>query len=53
MLAVVPFASALFFAGISSKLQTTGARAATLGIGCILFLASAIWVTTFPAHVTI
>jgi hypothetical protein len=53
MLAVVLFASALFFAGISTKLQTTGARAATLGIGWVLFLATAIWLATLPTHVTI
>jgi hypothetical protein len=38
MLAVVLFASSLFFAGISTKLHTSGARTAILGIGCVLFL---------------
>jgi hypothetical protein len=53
MLALVLFASALFFAGISTRLQTVRGRAVTLGIGCILFLATVIWVATFPVHLTV
>jgi hypothetical protein len=53
MLAVVLFASSLFFAGISTKLQTSGARTAILGIGCVLFLGTLIWVATFPVRVTL
>lgn len=53
MLAVVLFASALFFAGISTRLPTARGRAVTLGIGCVLFLATAIWVATFPVQVTV
>jgi hypothetical protein len=53
MLAVVLFAAALFFAGISTKLRSVGARATTLGIGCILFAATAIWLATMPAQVTV
>ena len=52
MLAVVLFATALFFAGISSKLQTERARAWVLGIGCVLFLGTLIWVITLPAQVS-
>ena len=52
MLAVVLFASALFFAGISSKLENMGARTAVLGLGCVLFLATAIWLATFPVRLT-
>jgi hypothetical protein len=48
MLAVVLFASALFFAGISLKLPTGGARVAILGLGCVLFLGTLILVATFP-----
>jgi hypothetical protein len=53
MLAVVLFASSLFFAGISTKLRTTEARVAVLGIGCVLFLATAVWLATLPTHVTV
>jgi hypothetical protein len=52
MLAVVLFAASLFFAGISMKMATVGARAATLGLGCVLFLATVIWVVTFPVQLT-
>ena len=50
MLAVVLFASSLFFAGISTKLQTRGARTAILGLGCIVFLGTLIWIATFPVR---
>jgi hypothetical protein len=53
MLAVVLFASSLFFAGISIKLQTPRTRVAILTLGCVLFLGTAIWVATFPTRVTI
>jgi hypothetical protein len=52
MLAVVLFAASLFFAGISMKMATVGARAATLGLGCVLFLATLIWILTFPVQLT-
>jgi len=52
MLAVVLFASALFFAGISSKLETLGARTAILGLGCFLFVATVIWLATLPVQLT-
>ena len=53
MLAVVLFASSLFFAGISTKLQTARARAAILCLGCVVFLATLIWISTFPVQLTI
>lgn len=53
MLAVVLFASALFFAGISTKLQTPRARAAILGLGWVLFLGTVIWVATFPTRLSV
>jgi hypothetical protein len=52
MLGVVLFASALFFAGISSKFTGLGVRAAILGIGCVLALVTVIWVATLPVHLT-
>jgi hypothetical protein len=52
MLAVVLFASALFFAGISTRLRTAGARTAILGLGCLLFVGTAIWLATLPTLLT-
>ena len=51
MLATVLFACALFFAGISSKLQTEGARTWVLGLGWVLFVGTVIYLVTLPAHV--
>src|SRR4029079_9318088 len=51
MLATVLFACALFFAGISSKLQTEGARTWVLGLGCLLFVGTVIYLVTLPAQV--
>jgi hypothetical protein len=53
MLGVVLFASALFFAGISTRLRTAGARVAILGLGCLLFAGTAIWLATLPTLLTI
>jgi hypothetical protein len=53
MLAVVLFASSLFFAGLSTKLTTSTARGVLLGVGAALFLGTAIWLATLPAEVTI
>jgi hypothetical protein len=53
MLAVVLFASSLFFAGISAKMQTPGARVTLLALGCILFLATVVWIATFPTRLTL
>jgi hypothetical protein len=53
MLAVVLFASSLFFAGISSKLDSIGVRTAILAFGWILFLGTLVWLATLPIRVTI
>ena len=52
MLAVVLFASCLFFAGISTKMHTPGVRRALLGMGSVLFLVTLIWTLTLPVQVT-
>jgi hypothetical protein len=52
MLGVVFFASALFFAGISAKLQTSPARMTILGLGWLMFLGAAIWIATVPVKLT-
>ena len=52
MLAVVLFASALFFAGISTKLRSLRARVAILGLGCVFFLGTLIWLVTLPTQLS-
>jgi hypothetical protein len=52
MLGVVLFATALFFAGISGKMQTPGARRALLVMGCLVFLGGAVWIATVPVQLT-
>jgi hypothetical protein len=52
-LAVVLFASALFFAGISTRLRTPATRMVILGLGCALFLGSVIWIATFPVSLSV
>jgi hypothetical protein len=52
-LAVVLFASSLFFAGLSTKLETTTAKLVLLGLGSMLFLGTVIWLATMPARITV
>jgi hypothetical protein len=53
VLAVVLFASALFFAGMSTKLGTPRARAVILGLGYLVFLGTVVWIATFPVTVSV
>jgi hypothetical protein len=53
VLAVVLFAAALFFAGISTKLRVPKQRISVLALGYALFLGTAIWVLTFPVTVSV
>jgi hypothetical protein len=53
VLGVVLFASALFFAGISSKLTSPRLRVAMLVIGGVVFLGTAIWIATSPVSVSV
>ncbi len=48
VLGVVLFAATLFFAGMSAKLQTLRLRQVLLGFGVIVFVATLIWIATFP-----
>ncbi|HTN78187.1 MAG TPA: hypothetical protein VMK16_00830 [Acidimicrobiales bacterium] len=48
MLAVVLFAASLFFAGISTKLQTLRHREVLLGLGALLFLGTFVWIAIAP-----
>lgn len=53
VLAVVLFAAALFFAGISTKLTEPRQRVALLLLGYVLFIGTVAWVVTFPISISI
>lgn len=53
VLAVVLFASSLFFAGISTKVRSLGQREVLLGFGWAIFLVTAVWLATFPVTFSI
>ena len=53
VLCVVLFAAVLFFAGMSTKLQTPGLRRALLGFGAVVFLATVAWIATFPVSLSV
>jgi hypothetical protein len=53
VLGVVLFASALFFAGMSTKLTSPRLRVVMLSIGCAVFLLTAIWIATSPVSITV
>ncbi len=53
ILAVVLFATALFFAGISTKLHSLRHREILLGLGWLIFLGTAIWLATLPTTISI
>jgi hypothetical protein len=52
-LAVVLFAASLFFAGISTRLQSSRPRLTVLGLGYVLFLSTVIWLATFPVSLSV
>jgi hypothetical protein len=49
-LCVVLFATALFFAGISTRLRTEGAQMVVLSMGWLAFLGALGWMATFPVN---
>ena len=53
VLAVVLFAAALFFAGISTKLTVPSQRVAVLALGYTIFVGAAVWVATFPITISV
>ena len=50
LLALVLFASSLFFAGVSTKLQSPRQREVLLGLGGLIFLSAVIWLATIPIN---
>ena len=53
VLGVVLFSVALFFAGMSTKLQTSAPRKSLLVLGCLLFLGTVSWIATFPVSLSV
>jgi hypothetical protein len=53
VLCVVLFAAVLFFAGISTKLETPRLRRFLLGFGAALFLGTVVWLATFPVSISV
>ena len=53
VLAVVLFAVALFFGGMSTKLRGAGTRKALVVVGCVVFVGTAVWIATFPISVSV
>jgi hypothetical protein len=53
VLAVVLFSAALFFGGISTRLQRPRPRAVLLGVGCAVLVGTLVWVATFPISISI
>ena len=52
MLAVVLFATALFFAGISTKLLAARQRDIVLVLGFVIFVGAVVWLATLPVQLT-
>jgi len=53
MLAVVLFASALFFGGISTKMHRRNARIALVALGWVVFVGTVVWLATLPVQLTV
>jgi hypothetical protein len=53
VLAVVLFAVTLFFAGISTKLQTPHLRIVLLASGWVVFAGTVVWLLTFPVSISV
>ena len=53
VLAVVLFAVALFFAGMSAKMRGVGARRVLVVVGGALFLLTLAWIATFPVVLSV
>ena len=53
ILCVVLFTTALFFASISTKLQTPRLRRVVLAFGLVILVATAAWLATFPVSISV
>jgi hypothetical protein len=53
ILGVVLFTTALFFASISTKLQTPRLRRVLLAFGLVILIGTAVWLATFPVSISV
>ncbi len=53
ILCVVLFTTALFFASVSTKLQTPRLRKVLLVFGLVVFVGTVVWLATFPVSVSV
>lgn len=53
VLAVVLFASALFFGGLSMRIRTERERVAILVLGYVLLIGTTVWIATLPVTVAV
>jgi hypothetical protein len=53
VLAVVLFAAALFFAGISTKIRPLRQREALLALGWVIFLGTVVWIVLSPIRFSV
>jgi hypothetical protein len=53
VLAVVLFAVALFFAGMSAKIHRPSTRKALLAVGAVAFLGALAWIAALPVSISI
>ena len=53
VLAVVRFAACLFFAGLSTRMRTITGQEVILALGSLLFVATVVWIATFPVTVKV
>ena len=53
VLGVVLFSVALFFAGTSTKLTNPRLRAFAVGVGCVVFLGTLVWIATSPISLSV
>jgi hypothetical protein len=53
VLGVVLCSVALFFGGVSTKLAAPALRAATVSIGCVVFIGTLVWLASFPVSLSV
>ena len=53
VLAVVLFASVLFFAGVATKFRTQGGQLVSVSAGAAVFVGTTSWIATFPVTVSV
>ena len=53
VLAVVLFATALFFAGMAARFRTHRLRVALLAFGVVILVGTIAWIATFPVSISV